>query len=688
MPQYKFAASVQPNFVNAGSDDARKGESMMSELNRASSALMHLDSGCSREEWVKAGMAAKAAGLCFDDFHSWSMPAHNYKGESDCRAVWKSFNESGGVTSASLYRMAFAKHWQDPAKRQHTGSGGRASFIPAASKKAFAKPIKKPESTKAAEILNCCKPAQENHSYVIRKSGLPDGLRIYPFDAPPLLIRGENVAGWLVVPCNDLRGNIQTLQFISENGLKLNLPGASFKNGCYVLGDIGNRVYIVEGIGQAWAVHAATNAAVVVSFGASRMGAVATSLREQYQAACLVIMPDRGKEIQAEAIAVAVNGAWCELPNDKPNNYDASDYAMECGIDALAKLLSRTKASRMRFNLLSGTELSNTQPMHWMVRGVLPMKGLAALYGPSGSGKSFIALDVAASVAGGDCSWFGHRVTECPVTYCALEGEVGMGKRVAAWSLHHKKSLPDSLRFIIQPFNLLDSSDVNELAKAIQANDGNSGLVILDTLNRAVPGADENSSVDMGNIIVAVKRLQDITGGLVLLIHHTGKDATKGLRGHSSLYAALDGAIEVTRTDASREWCIAKSKDDETGAAHAFKLEVVAMGVDEDGEEITSCVTLPDDSKGIVSRIKLPQGGNQLLALKALAEPFRKSQNFNKAAAIPGRPCLELEVAVIAIADNLSCEPKRKNERARKALTGLIERGIYAVNDGWIWRCD
>lgn len=70
-------------------------------------------------------------------------------------------------------------------------------------------------------------------------------------------------------------------------------------------------------------------------------------------------------------------------------------------------------------------------------------------------------------------------------------------------------------------------------------------------------------------------------------------------------------AIEVTKTDARREWSIAKSKDDETGAAHAFKLEVVPLGFDDDGEEITSCVALPDNSKEIVSRVKLPQGGNQ-----------------------------------------------------------------------------
>lgn len=345
------------------------------------------------------------------------------------------------------------------------------------------------------------------------------------------MIRGENVAGWLALSCRDLDGNLQTLQFIPGEGDKLNLPGASFGNGCHVVGDIGDRVYIVEGIGQAWAVHAATGAAAVVCFGAGRMKTVTSVLRDKYPAARLVLVPDRAKESQAQAIAAAVNCDWCELPTEKPGNYDANDYAIEYGPDALADLLGRTKAPPMRFKLLSGTELSNAPPMRWMVRGVLPLEGLAALYGPSGSGKSFLILDVAASVAGGNYEWFGRRVTQCPVTYCALEGEAGMGKRVAAWSLHHKKPVPDSLRFITQPFDLLNGGDVAELATAIQAAGGAGGLVILDTLNRAAPGADENSSVDMGNIIAAAKRLQTRAGGLVLLVHHTGKDATKGLRG-------------------------------------------------------------------------------------------------------------------------------------------------------------
>lgn len=656
---------------------------MVSEHDRVASALQAIDPGCDRESWVKIGMAAKSAGLEFEDFHTWSASAGNYAGESDCRTVWKSFSESGRVGPASLFAIAFAQGWKDPAK-----AGNRKASAPIARPvKAAPAPAIQAESGKAAHVWELCEPATPDHPYIAKKGGMPDGLRVYPHGAPPLMIQGQNVAGYLVLPCWS-GDKLQTLQFAPGEGPKLNLPGASFNDGFFTVGETvpGGRVFIVEGIGQGWAICAATGAAAVVCFGAGRMAAVAAALRARDAAARLVLVPDRAKESQAEAIAAIVNCEWCELPFDKPANYDANDYGLEYGCNALADLLDRTKAPPMRFKMLSGGDLCAAPPMRWMVRGVLPLDGLAALYGPSGSGKSFLVLDVAAAVAGGAYDWFGRRVTQCPVTYCALEGEAGMGKRVNAWSLHNKKPVPACLRFITQPVDLLNAGDVADLAKAVQVAGGAGGLVILDTLNRAAPGADENSSVDMGNIIAAAKRLQNLTGGLVLVVHHTGKDTTKGLRGHSSLYAALDGAIEVTRTDSRREWSVAKSKDDETGTVHAFKLEIVTVGHDDEGEEITSCVAAADDSVDAVKRVKLPSGGNQKIALDALGEPLRKSTDFNKDGAPHSHPCIRLDDAVGLVAERLTCDAKRRIERAQQALTALVAKQVYGVKGDWLWR--
>ena len=371
-------------------------------------------------------------------------------------------------------------------------------------------------------------------------------------------------------------------------------------------------------------------------------------------------------------------------PPQTPKNAPVVDVNKILGVKPKLPQSSAAHATLTHFKLLTATDLYNRPPMRWMVRGVLPAKGLVALYGGSGGGKGFLIFDMGCAIAGDDHEWFGRRVYQCPVTYVWLEGEDAAGKRAKAWSLHHNKPVPDALRFITQPFDLL-SDDVGELAKAIIAGGGAGGLVIIDTLNRAAPGADENSSVDMGRIIAAAKELQTLIGGLVLLVHHTGKDATKGLRGHSSLYAALDGAIEVTATDSRRAWSVAKSKDDVTGDAHPFKLEVVELGIDEDGEKITSCVVVPDESGEAIKAKRITLGANQKIARCVLGEPLRKSPHTGKEGAPAGRPCLDYTEAVELVAERMPTDAKHRKSRAISAIGGLVSKGYMGMKGDWLW---
>ena len=291
-----------------------------------------------------------------------------------------------------------------------------------------------------------------------------------------------------------------------------------------------------------------------------------------------------------------------------------------------------------RFSVLSAADVMNAPPLQWLVRGVLPATGLACIYGASTSGKSFLALDMSAAIAAG-AAWFDCRVKAAPVVYVALEGEAGFSQRVQAWRLHHEQDLPPALRFIMQGFDLRDAGDVADIAAAVNASGCAGGVLVIDTLNRAASGADENTSRDMGELIDACKRLQAELSGLVVLVlvHHSGKDASKGLRGHSSLYAALDAAIEDTRNGDRREWAIDKAKDGSDGERHAFALKVVEIGKDEDGEPVTSCAVVPDDAPPS-ARLKLPHGWhaeNRLRRARPTAARFatlRQGQCTNRQA--------------------------------------------------------
>ncbi|HEY9269214.1 MAG TPA: AAA family ATPase [Methylotenera sp.] len=655
---------------------------MINEIDRARHALNFLDADCPREEWVRAGMAAKSCGLVFNDFHNWSASAGNYSNEKECREVWKSFSESGGITSATLYRMAHEQGWVDPVRRTNSPRPDTAKTKP---QKLLNASLVQEGNANAMQVWENCIPATLSEGYIYIKQGNPDGLRVYPASCPPLVIRGQNIAGYLVVPCWS-GDKLQTLQFVPQGkGDKLNLPNASFNNGFFTVGKVTDRVYVCEGIGQAWAVNKATGAAAVVCFGAGRMSRVTEVIRQKMPHTELVVVPDAGKEMQASEIAKNFSCGYVSLPENSPKNYDVNDYLMQHGTDALAELLEHCKTPTMHYKMLSAKTLSSVPPMVWLVRGVLPANGLSALYGASGSGKSFLALDMGCAIAGGDSEWFGRKVTKAPVTYVCLEGEAGLGKRIKAWNLHHNKPTPDTLRFITQPFNLL-SDDVLELSKAIIAGGGANGLVMIDTLNRASAGADENSSADMGNIISASKLLQRQTGGMVLLVHHTGKDVAKGLRGHSSLYAALDGAIEVMKAGGRREWNVAKSKDDLTGEAHPFNLDVVCVDIDEEGDEITSCVAMPDKfiDKGF-RKVLPPKSGHQKVIWEALQDVFKFSTKFGMEGAPEGRPCVTLDDAISKTKNRLVCELKRQRERTESAITGLVKRGLLVHKEGWLW---
>lgn len=254
---------------------------------------------------------------------------------------------------------------------------------------------------------------------------------------------------------------------------------------------------------------------------------------------------------------------------------------------------------------------------------------------------------------------------------------------MAAWERHHGRALPAGLRLVLQPFKLTEPQDVQDMAAAVLTV-GDGAVTFIDTLNASAPGIDENASRDMGTVIEAAKTLQGLTGGLVAAVHHSGKDATKGLRGHSSLFAALDAAIEVTRDGDRKEWKLAKAKDGADGEAHPFRLPVVELEPDSDGEPVTSCVVRRDTALDDIRAVKLPQGGNQKLVLDALRPLFRAGA-IGKPGAPPTRPCIALEAAITAAAAGLTCATDRRAERTREAITGLVARGVLGCWEGWLW---
>lgn len=644
------------------------------EIERARSALFFLDPGIDRASWVRVGMAAKAAGLPCDDFTEWSERADNFGGGKDCRDVWNSF-KAGGIGAGTLFQMARDAGWRDE-RAQASQTATRAVTARQTTK------AEKPRGPTAEAVWAACEAATDAHPYIRAKDGSADGLRVYPSSAPPLVIAGQNCAAALVVPVRTLSGELVSLQFIPPAGKKLNLPGHEMR-GVFIVGELqpDGRAYLVEGVGQAWAVWKATGAAAVCVFGAGQMRARADELRKAYPALRMVLVPDRSKEADAARIAADCGAQVVNLPESMPNNADANDYAREHGHDGLEHLLSHSSEPPQRFHVMSADELARRPALPWLVKGVLPRRGIGSIFGPPGSGKTFLALDLIAAVASGR-DWFGHRVKAAPVLYLGLEGEGGLSQRVRAFQTV-KRCLA---HFITAPLDVRIASDRAELLKSAKRAGWNGGLLVVDTLNRAAPGFDENAAADMGNVIAALKALEAQTGGLVLVVHHTGKDSTKGLRGHSSLLAALDVALEVKRNGDAREWTTAKAKDGEDGGAFPFRLSPVEVGKDEDGEPVTSCTVNADLSpvEMVKQARKSPGGANQKIALPVLRKLIR-DEGIERGCGPFMSKAVPLERALKAVAAAMPCNEKRQKERADAAVTGLMASKHLHHREGMVW---
>jgi hypothetical protein len=382
--------------------------------------------------------------------------------------------------------------------------------------------------------------------------------------------------------------------------------------------------------------------------------------------------------------------AWDEFDPSRPNAIGIGSLyrlAIDRGWKPPEPVATPGAANDARYKVLSTAEISAIPQTDWCVKHILPAKGLAAIFGPSGSGKSFLALHLAACIATGQ-DWFGTKTKQASVVYVMLEGEGGIRNRVAALEREHGPLPSTTFGVIAQPFRLTEPQDVVDLAASLE----DAKVVFIDTLNRAAPTSDENSSKEMGVILEAAKRLQACIGGLVVVVHHTGKDSTKGMRGHSSLHAALDAAIEVERSAiGGRTWSVAKSKDGEDGKKTAFKLVRHVLGQDADGEEITSCSVQPDSS-AIFAKPE-PQGKQQKVALKAIKSAIASPQCTTTG--IAGCPiqdkCMKVDEAVLVVAGVLTGTPsnKRANE-ARRIVKSLIlsshlMSGMDSAQEAWCW---
>src|SRR5260221_2946512 len=231
-------------------------------------------------------------------------------------------------------------------------------------------------------------------------------------------------------------------------------------------------------------------------------------------------------------------------------------------------------------------QLAELPAPQWHVDQILAENSFACLYGPSGSYKTFLALSLGLPIANGT-DFAARPVRAGSVAYVAGEGcPTGFRKRWHAWNEQHRGCADAPLRYLQSDFALTDDKHVGELRMLLEKTEAQLpapfGLVIIDTLARALGAYDESSAKDMGRFIKGCQDLQSGRKMTVLLVAHTGKKADKGIRGSSSLTAALDTILSTQIANKKLKLQIEKQKESAKTRQLYFEMKRIALA---DGTE-------------------------------------------------------------------------------------------------------
>lgn len=323
----------------------------------------------------------------------------------------------------------------------------------------------------------------------------------------------------------------------------------------------------------------------------------------------------------------------------------------------------------IRFQVVSAGEFSRGKHPGWIIKGILPSGDLIVVYGDSGSGKTFAVLDMAMAISRG-VDWRGRKVHQGRVIYIAAEGGGGFRKRLAAYAQHHGLELDDLPFGVIHAApNFLLKDDALDVARAVEAA-GGADVIVVDTFAQVMPGGNENSGEDMGKALAHCRGIGRKTGAVMIMVHHSGKDSSKGARGWSGLRAAADAQIEILKSPTgTRVIRVDKQKDGDDQVELGFDLEIVPIGIDEDGDVIDSCVvveaSMPVMGKGTDGRRK-PMGEWERRVMEVVSE-FAIGQS----AGIEVKAVVE-EVARRSPAPESGRRDARK-QHAKRALMGLCD---------------
>ena len=373
-------------------------------------------------------------------------------------------------------------------------------------------------------------------------------------------------------------------------------------------------------------------------------------------------------------------------------NEKTKQYSISNDLSVIAKgniFADSSEKKERKNNLLFLSDISPVIDYNEIIQNLLLEDTVAVLYGESNSGKTFFAIDLALSVATGK-NWNGRRVHKGGVVYFALEGGQAFQNRVAAW-LKYNQVEGAGVPFAIytEPLNLLDKErDTKKIIGAINEIGREFNypvrLIIIDTLSRALSGGDENSSADMGNFVSNIDIIRKQTPVSILFIHHTGKDSSRGARGHSLLRSAVDTEIKISIPAGARSRIVTITKQRDLSSEQNpiyFNLINIPLGINKYNEEIFSCVSVNENQPCEAYNASIPYSSTAIFDI--ILENLRNLYDYgNSNEKTLGVARNKLKQIVINSIENGSQESKKRS--FNRAIAKLVENNKLIIDNNYI----
>lgn len=392
---------------------------------------------------------------------------------------------------------------------------------------------------------------------------------------------------------------------------------------------------------------------------------------------------------------------------------DANGYMRENGSEALRVVIDASRPAAPRGGWRFLNEHKVTAPT-MLIKGIAPYRGILFIGGQSGAGKTFVACHMANSLA--SASPFFERAVKERVASAIVskEGTENIGNRLTADAQARGldiRQLPIAWRGDLPEIKTAEDVDrvareLLELADKIKARFGvRTGVSFFDTIAANFHMEDENSNAEIAKVIGKLREFEEKTKGLVVPVHHYGKQDAAGLRGGSLWRGGADVVLSVladrddrTGKVSGRELALAKARDGLEGPIAPFELKAHELGLDDDGDTFGSLVVIPGEPGQSTIRTKRPKADSRsVLALReavieatdAAGKHIRVRSDGPEVRAVEvGSVRAEFYRRYVAAED----DPKKAAEARKKAFRRLLDNlpadFATATQDGheWLWR--